>query len=634
MSQATHTSPKPVLGEDAFQQLLSAAFVLQEHNNRLRTGDDPPEGYAKILSEIADTQDLIQARRLDMGSATALIAERLRKITNASGAAVSLLQKGELQYCAGSGTAAEEVGERARVDLSLGAECVRTGRSLQSADAEKDSRLRQDLCRKKKVRALLAVPVHHESRVAGVLELRFDRTNAFGEQDLHTCQLMAAVVADVVAKESQRDYQQAVAGERAAMLVALEKIKPQLDRLTGEQETESASSVPTPIPQQRARQPRNAAWSETVICRCGHRLAENETFCGICGRPRSGAPETTATPPEPAHPRGATLQETWASLWKMHENADGSDDFATPEVPSPVPEELPKEVPADLEGMFAQLSEVESGEALREQNIQMKAEETPAPAALPSEVGPLQPWDFTESQPSKLTAMCREPIETAPAPDPLQEEDFEIPEIRASHTESMQELAADYEPEYSAADEDDEAEALKDKTSSHALQLRPLRITEAHSDASARNGSAKRAREWFETQQPARQWMARQWQAYRANIYLGAAGAVLLIVIFGWSGPKVPVPTGSTPQGHHHKAPAPPELSFMDQALVTLGLAEAPPIPQDLGDPEVKVWEDTHHALYYCPGADLYGKTPDGKYASQHEAQVDSFEPNLRKVCY
>ena len=128
--------------------------------------------------------------------------------------------------------------------------------------------------------------------------------------------------------------------------------------------------------------------------------------------------------------------------------------------------------------------------------------------------------------------------------------------------------------------------------------------------------------------------MARQWHAYRANIYLAAAGAVLLIVIFGWSGPKVLAPTVTTAQGHRHKAPAPPELSLMDQALVTLGLAEAPPVPQDLGDPEIKVWEDTHHALYYCPGADLYGKTPDGKYASQHDAQLDSFEPNLRKVCY
>jgi len=47
----------------------------------------------------------------------------------------------------------------------------------------------------------------------------------------------------------------------------------------------------------------------------------------------------------------------------------------------------------------------------------------------------------------------------------------------------------------------------------------------------------------------------------------------------------------------------------------------------------VPVWIDVHHALYYCPGADLYGKTPQGKIASQHDAQLDQFEPASRKVC-
>jgi hypothetical protein len=40
-----------------------------------------------------------------------------------------------------------------------------------------------------------------------------------------------------------------------------------------------------------------------------------------------------------------------------------------------------------------------------------------------------------------------------------------------------------------------------------------------------------------------------------------------------------------------------------------------------------------HTALYYCPGADLYGKTPNGKLTSQRDAQLDQFEPALRKTC-
>ena len=67
--------------------------------------------------------------------------------------------------------------------------------------------------------------------------------------------------------------------------------------------------------------------------------------------------------------------------------------------------------------------------------------------------------------------------------------------------------------------------------------------------------------------------------------------------------------------------------------LISLGLAEAPEPPADKGNPSTQVWVDLHTALYYCPGADMYGKTPSGKYATQREAQLDSFEPAYRKVC-
>jgi hypothetical protein len=52
-----------------------------------------------------------------------------------------------------------------------------------------------------------------------------------------------------------------------------------------------------------------------------------------------------------------------------------------------------------------------------------------------------------------------------------------------------------------------------------------------------------------------------------------------------------------------------------------------------MGNPNVKVWVDLQTALYYCPGTDLYGTTPKGKYASQGDAQQDSFEPAYRKPC-
>jgi hypothetical protein len=71
----------------------------------------------------------------------------------------------------------------------------------------------------------------------------------------------------------------------------------------------------------------------------------------------------------------------------------------------------------------------------------------------------------------------------------------------------------------------------------------------------------------------------------------------------------------------------------MEQAMVSLGLAEPPPAPVDTGNPDAKVWVDLGTALYYCQGDNLYGTTPKGKYTSQSDAQQDAFQPAYRKVC-
>jgi hypothetical protein len=72
---------------------------------------------------------------------------------------------------------------------------------------------------------------------------------------------------------------------------------------------------------------------------------------------------------------------------------------------------------------------------------------------------------------------------------------------------------------------------------------------------------------------------------------------------------------------------------MFDKLLISLGLAEAPEAPEYKGNPDTQVWVDLHTALYYCPGSELYGKTPKGKLASQRDAQLDQFEPASRKAC-
>jgi ribosomal protein L40E len=105
---------------------------------------------------------------------------------------------------------------------------------------------------------------------------------------------------------------------------------------------------------------------------------------------------------------------------------------------------------------------------------------------------------------------------------------------------------------------------------------------------------------------------------HRADLYLGVAVFVAAVALL-W-----PTAVASRPAA----------LGPWERALVTLGIAEAPaPLIHLHGDPGIAVWVDPHSALYYCPGEEQYGKTADGRFSAQREAQMDRFEPAGRSAC-
>jgi hypothetical protein len=104
----------------------------------------------------------------------------------------------------------------------------------------------------------------------------------------------------------------------------------------------------------------------------------------------------------------------------------------------------------------------------------------------------------------------------------------------------------------------------------------------------------------------------------RADLYLGVAVFVAALALL-W-------PVADAPQRA--------ALGPWERALVTIGIAEAPaPLVHLRGDPGIMVWVDPHSALYYCPGEEQYGKTADGRFSPQREAQMDRFEPASRTAC-
>jgi len=76
------------------------------------------------------------------------------------------------------------------------------------------------------------------------------------------------------------------------------------------------------------------------------------------------------------------------------------------------------------------------------------------------------------------------------------------------------------------------------------------------------------------------------------------------------------------------------QLTWFQSLMVRLGISHAPvPQPVFAGEPDVRVWIDVHTQLYYCQGTDLYGKTPDGEFTTQHNAQSDGYQSASNVTC-
>jgi hypothetical protein len=62
-------------------------------------------------------------------------------------------------------------------------------------------------------------------------------------------------------------------------------------------------------------------------------------------------------------------------------------------------------------------------------------------------------------------------------------------------------------------------------------------------------------------------------------------------------------------------------------------VASAPPVAQRPTAPNVIVWVNTNSGVYHCPGTRWYGKTKEGKYMKQKEAQAGDYRPAYGSVC-
>jgi len=126
--------------------------------------------------------------------------------------------------------------------------------------------------------------------------------------------------------------------------------------------------------------------------------------------------------------------------------------------------------------------------------------------------------------------------------------------------------------------------------------------------------------------------VARFWHLHMADVCLAVSAVVLAASLTWalWPQPK----KAAVASSNASTAPAERRLSPFEELLVSMGLAEAPPPPATYaGAPGTRVWVDVKSALYYCPGAEPYGKTPKGKFLTQRDAQDEQFQPARGQPC-
>jgi GAF domain-containing protein len=291
--------------EQTLAKLLEAAYVLQEHRHSLRNLDplsppkidgisppaevpapsisvpeemltefnaspEPENGdYSVALGQIVETQHRIELNRLDAEAALPLVATQLIEICGAAGAAIGILQGNTVRYRAIAGIRALPLGSEVPLDNALCASSIRTGEVFSCPNVNPQSKGDPGECRRRGIGSLIIVPVLRESDVVGALEVYYSDPRAFSEHDINTCQLMAGLVSEALA----RDKEPATQRDNDPVAVPNPPGDDHAD-LFRKALVEEVNQISRDVP-------------ATAVCsKCGHKLVGDEQFCGECGTPR------------------------------------------------------------------------------------------------------------------------------------------------------------------------------------------------------------------------------------------------------------------------------------------------------------------------------------------------------------
>jgi len=217
-SQRAHAGERVALSKS--REELEAR--VQKRTAELTRANEALRQDAERLSAIIATQHDIATAGHNFMAVMTLIAERTQKLTGARGAAIELIERDELVYRVGTGTASRHVGLRLAIASSLSGKCMRLNEVLCCDDTETDPRVNREACRKIGLRSMVVVPLYHNGGPVGVLKVLATKPNAFSECDARALQLMAGLIGAAMSNAAESESRQELLAERTSAVAALE----------------------------------------------------------------------------------------------------------------------------------------------------------------------------------------------------------------------------------------------------------------------------------------------------------------------------------------------------------------------------------------------------------------------------
>jgi diguanylate cyclase (GGDEF)-like protein len=157
-----------------------------------------------VLEAIIAVHQEVAATGLGLDQVMRLVLLRAVELTGARGARVELVQGGEMEIRAATGTLSRDVGGRPAPTGSLSAEAMASGRTLMWRDTGSDARVDPEACRRLGARSFVTAPIR-TSQGGGVLKVVSDRSDAFDPGAARAVELLAGVISVALGRASVDD---------------------------------------------------------------------------------------------------------------------------------------------------------------------------------------------------------------------------------------------------------------------------------------------------------------------------------------------------------------------------------------------------------------------------------------------